>query len=182
MKNIFSVLLFAGLLCAQSVQAENKQLLGYIEKVRIFPGNLMLHAKLAADVEVSAIHADNIEEFKKNGKTWVRFQIIDRFGKRHNFEEEVVRKVRIKGKDERRYTVTLNICVGTLLQEEQFSLTDRSAYDQEVLLGRGFMAGSFIIDPAKTFAAKPTCVVPKTNAKAAVKTKPQPQQQPAVTQ
>lgn len=172
MRKIFSLLLLAALvLLPMPLLAQNKQTVGYIEKVRVFPGNLMLHAKLAADSEMSSIHGDNIEDFKKSGKTWVHFQLVDRFGKRHNFEEPVVRKIRIKGEEGRRFIVSLYICVGGLYQEEQFSLTDRSAFDQEVLLGRGFLAGNFIIDPARTFVSKPSCAAAKAKAKIKVPAK-----------
>ena len=48
-----------------------KGIFGWIEKVKIHPGKILLHAKLDSGADHSSLSAMNIKEFKKKGKNWV---------------------------------------------------------------------------------------------------------------
>ena len=138
----------------------DKQTVGWIEEVKILPESFKLHAKLSVSSDKTSIHAEDIEEFKKNKKRWVKFKLTDRNGKEQIMERPVLRKTKIKqpgGQIQDRFVVHIGICLGKRFVEDEVSLTNRSEFDQEVSIGRTTLAGAVIIDPARTFTIKPEC-------------------------
>ena len=64
-------------LCGQITPAEarDKMELGWLERVRLQPWDIVLKAKLDTGAKTAAIHATDIERFDKDGKQWVRFKL-----------------------------------------------------------------------------------------------------------
>jgi len=141
-------------------QPSEKQIVGWIENIKIFPGNLNIRAKLDTGAKHSSLNATNIKKFKRDGDEWVRFSVINKRGVSFDFEEKVIRYTKIK-----EFAATLQIrpvirlwfCIGGMMQIAEVNLTDRSHYNYQVLIGRSFLAGRLIIDPEKTFTVKPSC-------------------------
>lgn len=157
-----SILLYAAsfyvALC--SAHADEKEVVGWLEKVRLFPVNIVVHAKLDSGADYSSLNASHIEEFEKNGKPWVRFDVSNRFGEKATIEREVSRIAMVKkhfGKPQKRPVVRLGICVGTKYMAADVNLVDRANFENQMLIGRSFLAGNVIIDPAMTFTAQPDC-------------------------
>ena len=139
-----------------------KQLVGWVEKARVFPGELLMHAKLVPGTESCSLSAQDIEIVRKGPKKrrWVKFKLADRYGRSKQFEEKLARVVRIKksnGESQRRYVVQLGICLAGTYQETEVSLVDRSNFEYEMLIGRAFLAGIFAIDPSATHTREPNC-------------------------
>ena len=81
-------------------------------------------------------------------------------------ESPVVRKVHIKDHDyqpDARPVVELEFCMDGRRHGARFSLVDRGAFLYSVLLGREFLAGSFLIDPEATYLSGASCD-PETKA------------------
>ena len=57
--------------------AEEKHIAGWIERVSIYPGNIKIKAKLDTGAKISSLNAKNLEQFKRNGDTWVRFEVLN---------------------------------------------------------------------------------------------------------
>jgi hypothetical protein len=172
----FSVLLFAPHFSfsqsdeATSIEDEeidaqeslDKQALGWIENISIYPGNFILNAKLDTGADHCSLHARNIEPFKRKGKEWVRFDIENRQGEKLTLERETHRIAKIKrllGKPQERYVVRLGLCVGNDYTEVDVNLVDRSNFSFPVLIGRNFLAGVIMVDPSATYTQEPNCVV-----------------------
>ena len=49
------------------------------------------------------------------------------------------------------------ICLGSHYMETDVNLVDRSNFDYQMLIGRNFLAGNVLIDPASTYVAEPAC-------------------------
>jgi len=170
----------------ECLPAQEKHIVGWIERVKIYPGRggeglslkakllsiigiedskvgekgLSLKAKLDTGARSSAMHAFNIAKFKRNGKDWVKFIVKNKKKGNVTIEKEVYRTVKIKRKNEKpeeRLVILLGICLGSTYKVGEVSLVDRSNFIYPVLLGRRFLQGSFIIDPGKTFTHKPFC-------------------------
>ena len=155
---VISIIIFPSILLAQP--SRHKQTLGWVEKVKLSPEDLVLHAKLDPSSDTSSIHADNIEHFIKDGKKWVRFTVGDRNEKSKIIEKPVVRIAKIKhstGKTIKRVTVELGMCLGHTLMQDEVTLADRSHLEYEMLIGRSFLAGNVVIDPALIFTMEPSC-------------------------
>jgi len=154
-----SFLLFAP---CQSVAKELKRI-GWIENVRIFPGELQFKAKIDTGAYNSSINAKNIIEFERDGDTWVKFDIVNKNQISTTVELPLVKEVTVKrhfGKKQRRYAVMLGVCLGKTYKETQVSLVDRKGFLYKMLIGRNFLKGDFIIDPASQFTVSPRCSMP----------------------
>lgn len=160
---ISSLLLSIGILTCLSIQyvnADDKIVVGYVEKVRIYPGKLYFHAKLDTGARNSSINAENIEEFEKDGTEWVRFDVVNHDKKRITLELPLVREATIKrhfGNEQYRPVVVLGICLGGMYKEVEVSLIDRKGFIYELLIGRSYLRHNFLIDPAKSYTKLPSC-------------------------
>ncbi|MGI6523762.1 MAG: ATP-dependent zinc protease [Bdellovibrionota bacterium] len=158
-----SLLFFSFILAFIPLQiaiAQEKEVVGYIEKVRLHPEKILAHAKLDTGADISALNAEDIVEYKKDGVPWVRFTIRNRFGEQFRLEREIKRTTRIKQHNrpsQKRYVIRLGICLGSAYMEEEVSLVNRSQFTSQMLVGRSFLAGNVIIDPAQTYMVEPTC-------------------------
>jgi hypothetical protein len=138
----------------------NKPIVGWVEKVQIESSPLVMHAKLDPGISSSSIHAEKIKRFTKEKKSWVRFQLSDRYGRKKSFEREILRVIRLRtASDEvsERYVVELGMCLGSILLRDEVSLADRSSWEQELRIGRQSLAGAVIIDPSVTHTVEPAC-------------------------
>ena len=161
------ILLMAAPLSQGSSQDPGKVIAGWIEKISLVEQPLILKAKLDTGAKTSAIHAINVEQFKKNDDRWVRFDLLvkDANDKQHTIHMEIPKKrrARIKGTDgdhDRRAVVELEICFDGRKHVTEFTLANRSEYIYDVLLGREFLQGVAIVDPESTFLTQANCPAP----------------------
>jgi hypothetical protein len=162
MKFLLAVLagLIGSLTCSLPAAAAEKQIVGWVERVRLHPGNMPLEAKLDSGAEYSSIDATDIKEFTRNGEKWVRFEINDHHGKSVTLERKLLRHATIKRhffKSQARPVVRLWICVGKFYRETDVNLVDRTGFIYPLLIGRKFMEGRLIIDPGVQHATEPDC-------------------------
>lgn len=147
-----------------ALPAEGEVVVGWLEKVRIYPGNLIIHAKLDTGARNSSLNASHVTVFERAGEQWVRFDVTSRYGKTATIERKVERVVKIKrrgAKSEKRFAIRLGVCLGNRYKEVEVNLADRSGFLYQMLIGRSFLAGSFVVDPSAKYTAKPNCrVVP----------------------
>ncbi|EMP55381.1 hypothetical protein MSNKSG1_05908 [Marinobacter santoriniensis NKSG1] len=153
------------------------EVLGFVEWTVLSDADLRLKARLDTGAKTSSLHAKQVEEFKRNGKEWVRFVIplgdhkdqrsegqVDPEDVVAQFERPVRRVVLIKRKGappQRRYVVDMDFCIAGTRHTTQFSLTDRSAFSYPVLLGRRFLGDDgILIDSSDSFQAKQECASP----------------------
>ena len=163
---IFAALLVAAGSFATAAQADSdeRQRMGWVEKVLIEPGAIPLKAKLDTGAKTSSLHAKDIEIFKKDGDNWVRFrlEVEDTDGKDHDvvLERRRVRRVRIKeheGEYDRRPVVRMSFCIAGERRSAQFTLADRSRFIYPVLLGRRFLEDHALVDAGATFLTQARC-------------------------
>jgi hypothetical protein len=148
------------LVLVSPVAAQNKQVVGWLEKIRIYPNNLVIHAKLDTGAKNSSLSASHLTVFQRNGEQWVRFNVASRYGKTVTIERKVERTAKIKrhgAKPQTRFAVLLGICLGNVYREVEVNLVDRSSFIYQMLIGRSFLAGNFIVDPAAKYTSKPNC-------------------------
>jgi len=152
-KTLYFLLAIAGVISlvpTPLVTAQNKQVVGWLEEIRIYPGNLVVIAKLDTGAKNSSLNASNITEFTRNGEQWVRFHVTNRYSKTVTIERKVHRMAKIKrhgGRAQPRYSILLGICLGSFYKEVEVNLADRS-----------FLAGNFIVDPSTKYTTKPICI------------------------
>ena len=156
--------LLAGLLgvlvMALPAAAGEKKVMGWIEKVRLYPGNFVVHAKLDSGAEYCSLDAANLTEFDRNGEPWVRFDLTERDGQKITIERPLLRTATIKRhylKAQKRPVIKLGVCLGNLYKETEVNLVNRTGFQYRMLIGRKFMEGAVIIDPSAKYTVEPEC-------------------------
>lgn len=116
-----------------------------------------IKAKIDTGAKTSAIHAFEVDPFQKSGTRMVRFKIHP-LQKRTDIiltcESPVADRRMVTdsgGHKEMRYVIRHNIVIGTTMKQIEITLTDRDSMLFRMLLGRRAMAGTFIVDPARSY-------------------------------
>lgn len=153
-----AVCVLAGLLAWHEAFAES--LVGWVDNVKIYPGGVALHARMDSGAKSSSLRVTSMRTIERDGEPWLIMEVTDRKGRLRRLQAQVVRHVRIKRHDgelDRRPVIALGICVGTVYKTVEASIADRANFNYPVLVGRDFLAGSFLIDSARTYVTKPRC-------------------------
>lgn len=140
--------------------AQAKDIIGRLENVSINHSGLVLQAKIDTGAKNSSIHATNYHLSRKEGEIWVKFDVTNKAGKTTTLEKPIVRFVKIKRKEastQQRPAILLDICLGKTLKEVEVNLIDRSNFNYQMLIGRSFLHGDFIVDVDASFTGAPQC-------------------------
>jgi len=129
---------------------------GAVEYIVLDPPNLKLKARMDTGATTSSLDARNIREFERDGKAWVKFEIVDRVTEStYKLERPVVRTVRIKGTDgTQRPVIKLRVRLDHIDQFTEFSLSDRSQFLYPVLIGRSFLRDQAVVDVSRSLTLK----------------------------
>lgn len=140
------------------VQDDGKLVLGRYEWISLPAQQLTLPARVDSGANTSSLHAINLREFERDGKSWVRFET--HYQPRNSqpplkaeIEAAITRRVRIiqASGTESRPVVSLPIKLGSLVQDIEFTLSDRGDLTYPILLGRRFMMDIAVIDVSRTY-------------------------------
>ncbi|MBM4228032.1 MAG: hypothetical protein FJ164_09830 [Gammaproteobacteria bacterium] len=168
-RSLFALLVLTALFFSTSASAKDPLQLGWLERVRLQPWDVVVKAKLDTGAKTAAIHATDIEYFDKDDKEWVRFKLSldhrDPKAETLLVEKRLERKVKIKlrgtEKTSLRPSVKMEFCLGGKRYQALFTLTNREKFNYPVLLGRRFLAELAVIDPAAKYNSTPTCPASK---------------------
>jgi len=110
--------------------------------------------------KTSSLNVTHLERFSRNGQPWVRFELTADNGKIVGMERPEIRISRVKshgGPPRQQPVVTIGLCLDSIYKQTEVSLADRSGFNYQLLVGRRFMAGDFLIDPGRSLIAPSTC-------------------------
>jgi hypothetical protein len=129
----------------------DKQVVGGREDVWVEDLQLALPARIDTGAETASLDARNIREFERDGDEWVRFDIVHpETGEPLTLERPVARVVRIlqstSEEAERRAVIELGIVLGEVRQMAEFTLSDRSHLDFQMLVGRNILKDLMVVD------------------------------------
>lgn len=134
---------------------ESKLLLGAAEWVWLKAAGKPLRARIDTGASTSSLSSANIETFERDGKNWVRFQLIEEGSPSIEIESRLLRTVKIRQasmeKGERRYVVRLPLQLGEFIEEAEFTLADRANMRYPILLGREFLRDVAVVDVSKKY-------------------------------
>ncbi|CZF79737.1 hypothetical protein GCE9029_01625 [Grimontia celer] len=142
-------------------QKSDKAVLGEQEWVWIDAAGSNYKARVDTGATTSSLNATDIQEFERDGKTWVRFNLAhtqngeDESEPLATIEAPVTRWVKIRQASteglERRPVVELRVRLGELHEKTQFTLADRSHMEFPVLLGREFFKDIAVVDVSQSY-------------------------------
>ncbi|WP_425558396.1 ATP-dependent zinc protease family protein [Fodinibius salicampi] len=140
------------------MQEKKLKIIGRLERINFPEWDLFdIDAKIDTGAYTSSLHCHHIEPFSKEGRSYVRFNLLDPSHETYNeklFELPVHATKNIKssnGTTEQRYIIKTAI---RLLDKEfkaELSLADRSEMRYPVLLGRKFINKRFVVDVSKKY-------------------------------
>ncbi len=140
--------------------ATDKLRVGRRENVWLEDVQLSLPARIDTGAETASLDARNIELFERDGVRWVRFEILNpETGEPVELERKLERRARIiqavSDEAERRPVIRLGVVIGTIRQYAEFTLSDRSHLDYQILIGRNVLNDVMIVDVSETNLAPP---------------------------
>lgn len=140
--------------------APSKLIIGRQEQVWLDDLQLALSARVDTGAETASLDARNIEMFERNSKRWVRFEILHPdTGETLQLERRLKRTVSIiqsnTSEPERRPVIKLGITIGHIKQNAEFTLSNRSHLDYQILVGRNILKDVMIVDVSKINIAPP---------------------------
>lgn len=116
-----------------------------------------IKARVDSGAKTSSLHAFNIQRFRREGESWVSFEVHPLQNNRRiviRCERPVVDKRLVKsssGISETRYVISTTMRLGGDAWEIELTLANRDSMGYRMLLGREAMSGRMLVDPAVGF-------------------------------
>jgi hypothetical protein len=133
----------------------SRVVLGELENVFLDPPGMHFSARIDTGAKTSSINALDIVEFERDGKPYVKFQVLHpKTNKKIELTRRIRKYVRIKEHDresQRRPIVRLRIKLANIDERINFTLVDRSNFKQQVLIGRNFLRDLAVVDVSKEY-------------------------------
>jgi hypothetical protein len=128
-----------------------KVTIGEAEHIGVPLVGAVFKARIDTGATTTSIFATDIEEFERDGKSWVRFVVRnDDSGDKFPLEAPVARVVEIKKRGQegftRRPAVAMDLVMGEMTKKVKVNLADRSGFEFPLLIGRDFLSGLAIVD------------------------------------
>ena len=123
--------------------------IGAIEPVYFPPMKSAFPARIDTGATTSALDVQNLKVFERDGKKWVSFTLINRAtGESHDFEKPRRKRIRVKRiiEDEHRPMVEMDVKMGGKKFKADFTVTERTDFDYQALIGRNILSGRAIVD------------------------------------
>lgn len=142
----------------QSAPPDSKTILGEIEYVHLDPPGLEFTARIDTGAQTSSLNAHDIVEFERDGKPFVKFNVIHpSTGERIELTRRLRRHVRVKERgdreSQRRPVVRMHVALANINEQINFTLIDRGRLKHQVLIGRNLLRDLAIVDVSKKFTA-----------------------------
>lgn len=131
---------------------DGKMILGGEEYVYVKEANATIAARIDTGASQSSISAADITEFERNGKKWLRFNIV------HNdrtieVEAPFVKQTRLRQSSIEGYSyrpiVRLNVKIGDYSTAAEFNLIDRTQMQYALLIGRTLLTDIAVVDVSR---------------------------------
>ncbi len=131
---------------------DGKMFFGEDEYIYVREANATIEARIDTGAAVSSISAADLTEFERNGRRWYRF-FLRANDRELQLEAPFVRysDIRQSSKETltRRPVVSLNIKVGSYSTSSEFTLTDRTAMQYPLLIGRTLLQDIAVVDVSR---------------------------------
>jgi len=113
-----------------------------------------IKARIDSGAKTSSMHAFNIQKFRREGESWVSFEVHPLQNDRQTVircERPLIDKRTVKsssGVSETRYVVSATIKAGSETWDIELTLANRDSMGYRMLLGRQAMNGRMLVDPS----------------------------------
>lgn len=136
----------------------DKLVVGEVERIVLDPPGGTVVARIDTGAVSSSLHAEELVEFERDGKRWVRFTVQLDDGPA-TLERPIRRVAKVQQENDpqgnKRPVVQLRVRLGSVSETIDFTLADRSHMDNEILLGRNFLTDVALVDVGQRFLQPP---------------------------
>lgn len=141
---------------AQSMLTDTRTILGGLENVYLDPPGLEFSARIDTGARTSSLNAIDIVEFERDGKPFVKFNVIHpQTGEMVELTRRLRRYIRVKERgdreSQRRPVVRMRVVLADINEQIDFTLENRSKFRHQVLIGRNLLRDLAIVDVSKRF-------------------------------
>lgn len=141
--------------------AIDKSMLGWREWIALPDLNIeRILAKVDTGAKTCALHTFYIEEFDKDGDSWLRFGVHpEQDSTQIVIHCEAIEKDRREvtdsgGHKEMRYVIEPTLRIGEVEFKAEITLTNRDNMTYRILLGRNALSRRFLVDPSRSYLLK----------------------------
>ncbi len=134
---------------SRQLKTHSLGIIGAVEPIYFLPMKGAFLARIDTGAQGSSVDVENLQEFEREGKKWVSFDLINqRTGEKHHYEKRFHKQVTIKRAEdsEERPVVLMTVKIGKEKLTVPFSLADRSKFEYQALVGRNILKGRAIVD------------------------------------
>lgn len=140
----------------QSTLTDTRTILGGLENVYLDPPGLEFSARIDTGARTSSLNAIDIVEFERDGKPFVKFNVIHpQTGEMVELTRRLRRYIRVKERgdreSQRRPVVRMRVILADINEQIDFTLENRSKFRHQVLIGRNLLRDLAIVDVSKSF-------------------------------
>jgi hypothetical protein len=140
--------------CPERADDASKMVVGGLEEIWLSAVEMPIIARIDTGVQTSSLDVRNIESFERDGKPWVRFEIIDpRTEEPLQVERKIRRTIGIvqNGGSEsmRRPVVRMGIVIGDISEKAEFALAERTHEGYQALIGRSILSDVMVVDVSR---------------------------------
>jgi hypothetical protein len=132
---------------------------GAVEMILLTKEDIQLPARIDTGAKTSSLSAIGIQPFERDGKKWIRFQVKNhKTEKLVEIERPLAKTVKIKQHGalaSERFVVSLQVAIGAIKHNCEFSLIDRSDYEYPALIGRNFLSKKLMVDVSREYVIDP---------------------------
>lgn len=136
----------------------DKLVVGEVERIVLDPPGGTVVARIDTGAMSSSLHAEDLVEFERDGKRWVRFTVQLEDGP-ETLERPIRRIAKVLQENDpqanKRPVVQLRVRLGSVSETIDFTLADRSHLANEILLGRNFLTDVALVDVGERFLQPP---------------------------
>lgn len=138
---------------ASAVILKEKIIIGRVEWVELPDLKIKYKARVDTGAKTTSLHAMNIEEIKRDGQLYIKFQTEDGNGKLIELNRKVESTQRVtspSGFSSKRYVIREKVKLGQFEMDLPLNLNNRNHMDYKFLVGRNFLFGRFVVDVARS--------------------------------
>lgn len=140
--------------CPEQEADSGKMVVGRLEEVWLTAVEIPITARIDTGVRTSSLDVLSIEEFERDGESWVRFEIMDPRTEEPLMVERKLRRTLSVLKDgaaepTRRPVVRMGIIIGSIEEKAEFSLAERSHKGYQALIGRSILSDVMVVDVSR---------------------------------
>jgi len=116
-----------------------------------------IKARVDSGAKTSSMHAFNIQTFRREGASWVSFEVHPLENNRRTVircEQPIIDRRSVKsssGVSETRYVISATLKANNEVWDIEITLANRDSMGYRMLLGREAMNGRVLVDPAMSF-------------------------------